>query len=292
MPFHGVTAAAITPRGKGGSDVDLGAALEIIDFLCAAGVSGIELLGTAGEFPNLGSDSRSRLTYMAVKRSRVPVLVGVSHSALEDAIALGREAAYAGAAGLLLMPPYFYRCHQPEIREFYTRFAEQMPQGVPLFLEHAPAYASPIERETAAALLSAGRFAGIKDSGGDPAYLELLHDQPSTLLVGDDASFPHTRAHGVISAAASAVPELILGLNRSLAAGDRAATAHLEARLREFLGWMAHFPTPFGIKEAIAARGLKVGPPAIPPACETQRRLDEFRGWFRSWLTVVRKETQ
>jgi dihydrodipicolinate synthase/N-acetylneuraminate lyase len=64
----------------------------------------------------------------------------------------------------------------------------------------------------------------------------------------------------------------------------------LEARLREFLGWMARFPVPLGIKEAVAARGLKVGPPAVPPACETQRELEEFRSWFRPWLAIIRKE--
>ena len=290
MAFHGVNAAAVTPRGKAGSDVDLGAALEIVDFLCAAGVAGIELLGAAGEFPNLGSDSRSRLTYMAVKRSRVPLLVGVSHSTLDGAVELGREASCAGAAGLLLMPPYFYRYEQAEVREFCLRFAGQMPGDVPLFLEHAPSLASPLEVATAAELLETGKFAGIKDSGGDPAYLELLRGLPATLLAGDDAAFPHSHAHGVVSAAACAVPELVLALERSISSGDRPATARLEARLREFLGWMLRFPFPLGIKEAVAARGLEVGPPAVPPACETQRNLAEFRAWFQPWLTLIRKE--
>src|ERR1035438_3710462 len=79
---------------------DIGATLELIDFLCAAGVQGIALLGSTGEFVNLNFDDRVRLVYLAVKRSRVPVLAGVSHSTLDGALALGREASAAGAAGL------------------------------------------------------------------------------------------------------------------------------------------------------------------------------------------------
>src|ERR1039458_7360617 len=101
QPFSGVIAAAVTPHGKRGDDPDIGATLELIDFLCAAGVQGIALLGSTGEFVNLNFDDRGRLVYLAGKRSRVPVLAGVSHSTLDGALALGREASAAGAAGLL-----------------------------------------------------------------------------------------------------------------------------------------------------------------------------------------------
>src|SRR5438067_5323468 len=122
----GIIVAAVTPRRKDGREVDVAAALELIDFLCAAGVSGIALLGSTGEFLNLTFDERVRLAYMAAKRSRVPLLVGVGHSSFHGAVELGREAAGAGAEGLLLMPPYFFRYNQEDIREFYLQFASQI----------------------------------------------------------------------------------------------------------------------------------------------------------------------
>ena len=195
QPFAGVIAAAVTPHAKRGDEPDIGATLELIDFLCAAGVQGIALLGSTGEFVNLNFDDRVRLVYLAVKRSRVPVLAGVSHSTLDGALALGREASAAGAAGLLLMPPFFFRYRQPEIGEFYLRFAAEMSHGAPIYLYNIPAFTSEIASETAVQLLSTGRFAGIKDSSGSwdnfHALSQYKQEHPYTLLVGHDA---HLRA--------------------------------------------------------------------------------------------------
>lgn len=290
QPLSGVIAAAATPH-KCGTEPDIGATLELIDFLCAAGVQGIALLGSTGEFVNLKFDDRVRLVYLAVKRSRVPVLAGVSHSTLDGALALGGEASAAGAAGLLLMPPFFFRYRQPEIREFYMRFAGAMHRGAPVYLYNIPAFTSEIAGETAVQLLSTGRFAGIKDSSGDWDNFQVLSryklEHPYTLLVGHDAIFARARkagADGVVSGGACAVPELLLSLDRAIAQQDEGETARLDARLHEFLARIERFPTPVAIKAALAVRGIKTGPPPVPLAPETQAALDEFRDWLRGWL--------
>jgi 4-hydroxy-tetrahydrodipicolinate synthase len=290
QPFSGVIAAAVTPHGKRGDEPDIGATLELIDFLCRAGVQGIALLGSTGEFVNLNYDDRVRLVYLAVKRSRVPVLAGVSHSTLDGALALSREASTAGAAGLLLMPPFFFRYRQPEIREFYMKFAE-MSHGAPIYLYNIPAFTSAIEGETAVELLSTGRFAGIKDSSGDWENFQVLrrHKQahPYTLLVGHDAVFARARregADGVVSGVACALPELLLALDRAIVQKDEAEAQRLDARLHEFLARIEPFPTPVAIKAALAERGIKTGPLPVPLASETQAALDDFRAWFRAWV--------
>ncbi|HLY16284.1 MAG TPA: dihydrodipicolinate synthase family protein [Bryobacteraceae bacterium] len=292
MPtFSGVIAAAVTPHGKRGDEPDIGATLELIDFLCAAGVRGIALLGSTGEFVNLNFDDRVRLVYLAVKRSRVPVLAGVSHSSLDGALALGREATAAGAAGLLLMPPFFFRYGQPEIREFYLRFAAEMSHGAPVYLYNIPAFTSAIAKETAVELLSTGRFAGIKDSSGDWSYFMALNrhkeGHPCTVLVGHDVIFAPARragADGVVSGVACAVPELLLALDRAIQQQDHPEAARLDARLHEFLDRIERFPVPLSIKAALAVRGIKTGPAPVPLARETQAALDEFREWFKAWL--------
>jgi 4-hydroxy-tetrahydrodipicolinate synthase len=288
QPFSGVIAAAVTPHGKRGDEPDIGATLELIDFLCKAGVHGIALLGSTGEFVNLNFDDRVRLVYLAVKRSRVPVLAGVSHSTLDGALALGREASAAGAAGLLLMPPYFFRYAQPEIREFYLKFAE-MSHGAPIYLYNIPAFTSEIAVETVVQLLSTGRFAGIKDSSGDWDNFLVLNrykqEHPYTLLVGNDAIFARAReagADGVVSGVACALPELLLSLDLAIAQRDKAEVQRLDARLHAFLGRIERFPTPVAIKAALAARSIKTGPLPVPLARETQAALDEFKEWFRT----------
>jgi 4-hydroxy-tetrahydrodipicolinate synthase len=293
----GVIVAAVTPRRKDGREVDVAAALELIDFLCGAGAAGIALLGSTGEFLNLTFDERTRLTYMAAKRSRVPLLVGVGHSSLDGAVELGREAMGAGAAGLLLMPPYFFRYSQADIREFYLRFVAQMSAETRTFLYNIPFFTNPLESVTAVELLQTGQFAGIKDSSGQMDYFQTLAAarpaRPFTLLVGNDVIFTPARgkgADGVVSGVACAVPELMLALDRAVCARSPEKVAVLEVRLQEFIRWLDRLPVPMGIKAATEVRGLQVGPPAVPLSPQSQRAQEEFREWFKAWLPVVQKE--
>jgi 4-hydroxy-tetrahydrodipicolinate synthase len=288
--FAGVTAAAATPHGKRGDEPDIAATLELIDFLCAAGVQGIALLGSTGEFPHFHFEDRMRLIFLGVKRSRVPVLAGISHSTVDGAVVLGREATAAGAAGLLLMPPYFFRYGQPEIREFYLRFAAEMGHAAPVYLYNVPAFTSAIAAETAVQLLSTGQFAGIKDSSGDwNMFLALqgARQHPFTLLMGHESLFAPALAggaDGVVSGVACAVPELVVALNQAVQQGDQAEISRLDARLQEFLAAVMRFPFPVALKAALGVRGLNTGTLPVPLAPETQAELDKFREWFRGWL--------
>src|SRR5216684_3274807 len=221
-PIAGIYVAAVTPQRKGG-EADFAAMLELVDFLAAAGVNGIALLGSTGEFLHLAFDDRVRLVQLAVKRSRVPVLVGVGHSTIEGAIALGRDAVSAGAAGLLLMPPYFFRYSQEDIHEFYLQFAATVGPQARILLYNVPFFTNEIAIETATSLLATGHFAGIKDSSGQYTYFERLHavskEKPFILLVGSDRIYTRARqagAHGVVSGVACAVPELLVALDRAI----------------------------------------------------------------------------
>lgn len=234
---------------------------------------------------------------LAIKRSRVPVTVNVSHSSLDGALELAREALSQGAAALLLMPPYFFPYGQPEIQEFYLRFARAAGSRIPILLYNIPAFTSPIHFDTLAHLLATGLYAGVKDSSGsleDFRRMKMLHAQsPFTMMIGADGIFTLAReegADGTISGVAGALPELMMGLEKAIASGAAEKRDRLEARLQEFIVWIARFPVPFGLKEAVNLRSLKTGPHALPPSPETERRLGEFREWFRGWLPEVLKE--
>lgn len=297
VPISGVYAAAVTPRREGSHEADLGAVLELIDFLGAAGVDGVALLGSTGEFLHLDPADRIRLIELAVKRSRAPVLAGVGHSTLDGAVELARAAASAGVAGLLLMPPHFFRYGQEEIREFCLQFVAAAGREARIFLYNIPFFTNEIEIGTALDLLSTGLFAGIKDSSGQYQYFERLQslcaEKPFTLLVGNDCIFTRARragAHGIVSGIACAAPELVVALDRAIRENRPEQAGRLDTKLREFIVWHDRFPTPVAIKAAVAARGLNVGPLAAPLAPGTQQRLDEFREWFAGWLPEVRRE--
>ncbi|HXS98824.1 MAG TPA: dihydrodipicolinate synthase family protein [Candidatus Limnocylindrales bacterium] len=267
-----IYAAAITPRGKQ-FEIDYGAAFELIDFLCRAGVHGIALFTTAGEYGALRSEDRSRLVYLAVKRSRVPLLAGVGSATLDDSVKLGREARDTGAAGLLLPPPYFFHYEQDDLREFCVQFAMQV-EGVPVYLVRTAALCA----DTAAALLATGRFAGVvEEAGGSFGWAkghEVLAGEDGGLRQGLDGG-----ASGAVSAAACAIPELVLAL---------AGGAAVDELLREFLDWMKRAPWPVMLKAAVRGRGLKTGPEGAALSAERLRSVSEFAAWFHGWLPSVK----
>ena len=272
LKLGGVYASAITPHMADILEPDYSAALDLLDFLAGAGVDGICLLGTAGEFLNYSFDERHRLVYLGSKRSRVPLLVGVSHSTLAGAVQLAGEAVAAGADGLLLMPPYFYRYSQCEIEEFYREFAREATDVVPVLLHHAPQFTSGLEIATIRRLIAGGGFAGIKDSSGDwcrmAELLELKREFPFALFCGSDrlaARALSEGADGVISDCACAMPEFAPGDPRAI----------------EFLDWIEKLPPLTAVKRALELQGQKAGAPLTPLAPETARLLEEFDLWFK-----------
>ena len=282
------------PRRANEYSIDLGATLELIDFLSESGVAGIALLGSTGEFVHFALDDRRHMVKFAARRSRVPLLVNVSHSTLDGALELAREAARAGVSGLLLMPPHYFRYSQEEIRTFYLAFADSFRDVIPTYLYNIPAFTNEISSALAAELLGSGRFAGIKDSSGDMEYFSDLAQQaartPFTILVGQERVYVQQRsngAHGAVSGVATALPELMLALERAIVAQDRTGVERLEARLAEFLAWSDLFPWPASAKEALKQRKLKSGALAIPLSSAKERKLAEFADWFRAWLPAV-----
>jgi len=286
----GVLADAATPRRAQEHSIDLGATLELVDFLGESGVAAIVLLGATGEFVHFALDDRRHMVNFAVKRSRVPLLVNVSHSTLDGAVELGREAAAAGAAGLLLMPPYYFRYGREAIIQFGLTFAAEVGEAAPIYL-------SGLDPASAVELFATGLFAGTIESSGSLENLRLLAEQasqtPFLLLHGCERTYAAARdlgAVGILSGLASAVPELMVALDKALreAASDR--IAGFQARVIQFLDWTDQIPFPVGIKEAAKQRKLKMGAPAVPLSEAEERKLDEFRQWFRDWLPSVLRE--
>jgi dihydrodipicolinate synthase/N-acetylneuraminate lyase len=164
----GLVAAAVTPRNSS-EEIDFGAAFELLDFLSRAGVDGIALFTATGEYPSLAAGERSRLLYLAVKRSRAPLFAGIGSATLDGSLSLAREARDAGAAALLLPPPHFFRYEQDDLREFYLQFAAHAGSGSPVYIVNTPEFTSTIEPETLRELLASGFFAGVADNISEAA---------------------------------------------------------------------------------------------------------------------------
>ena len=292
----GAMAAVIAPRREEGHTIDISQALDIVDFVNERGVKGVAVLGATGEFIHYDAEERMRLAQMAVRRSRTPVIVNVSHSTLEGAVVLARQATEVGATALLLMPPHFFRHSQEGIIAYYDAFARQTAGLAPTLLYNLPFFTTGMEPATACAILETGQFAGIKDSSGNTEIFDAVHAlrqrMPFRHLLGNDRLLASHRAKadGVISGCACGIPELIVAIDRAATRGDSEALARRGALLDSFIEHIDPFPTPFGIQLTMKARGFKKAAPPLPIGPTAQRKADEFGEWFRGFELAMKDE--
>jgi dihydrodipicolinate synthase/N-acetylneuraminate lyase len=287
----GIYAALATPRRPNSIAADTSALFDYLDVVAKAGVDGFVLFGATGEFVHFDTGQRTLVASLAIKRSRVPVLVNVSHSTLDGAIALGQAAAEHGASGVMLMPPYFYHYPDRDIFAYYARFFEALGGRIPVYLYNLPIFTNPLSAELATRLLTEMPFAGVKDSSGEWDSFEMLRraraQRDFRLLAGHEKIYPRARvsgADGVISGVAAAMPELMVALDRAILAGKQERAAQLDGYVHEMLAWLGRFPATVGIKQAAVARGWKQDHFAAPadPAL-----LSEYRAWLSGWIPRV-----
>jgi dihydrodipicolinate synthase/N-acetylneuraminate lyase len=297
LPASGVYAALATPRRPNSIEADAAALLDYLDAVVRAGVDGLVLFGSTGEFVHFDVGERMRLLMFAVRRSRVPVLVNVSHSTLAGAVELAEHSVDVGAAGVLLMPPYFYTYGDGQLARFYEDFVRLLGSKTSIYLYNLPCFTNRISAELAAGLLSSGAFAGIKDSSGEWQTFETLNalqaKRPFRLLVGNDSLYLRARvggAHGIVSGVAAAMPELLVAIDDAIRNSKLDRSQELNVRLEEFVDWLGKFPATVGIKQTAAARGWKHEELAVPLDEPTTEILRAFRQWLRNWIPMVLSE--
>ncbi|MFZ0592259.1 MAG: dihydrodipicolinate synthase family protein [Bryobacteraceae bacterium] len=295
---HGVYAALATPRRQSLAEPDDAAFLDYLDIVSRAGVNGLVLFGSTGEFVHFDMDDRMHTLNLAIKRSRVPVLVNVSHSTLDGAVALADDAINKGAAGVLVMPPYFYKYEESDLEEFFFRLARAVDGRIPVYLYNLPQYTNPISPPLLERLLTSGLFAGIKDSSADwELFQHLAHlrgECKFQLLAGNEKIYLRQQLEhgtdGIVSGISAALPELLLGVDRAVQTHNPERARKLDTYVQEFLERIDRLPATIGIKQAASSRGWHLEHFAIPPGSAQSSELTRFRDWLKEWIPMVIEE--
>jgi 4-hydroxy-tetrahydrodipicolinate synthase len=278
-------------------EADAGELLDYLDAVVHAGVDGLVLFGSTGEFIHFDIEERMRVLGLAIRRSRVPMLVNVSHSTLEGAVQLAENAVAVEAHGILLMPPYYYTYSDDQLHSFFVSFVQEVGTAVPIYLYNIPSCTNAISPELAGTLLSEGSYAGIKDSGDNPQLFDTLNalrqQRQFSYLVGHEKRYLQdlsAGADGVVSGVAAAVPELPVALGRAIRNGYGEKAGRLNARLEEFLVWIDKFPGTIAIKQAAVHRGWPLNHFPFPLGERTNAEILQFRRWLDQWLPAVLAE--
>ncbi len=169
---RGVFAAALTPLEDDLSP-DIGATLGHYRWLLNQGCDGIVCLGTTGEANSFSLDERlALLDGLGETELPAKLVVGTGCCAVSDTVRLSKKALEIGAAGVLVLPPFYYKGVSDD--GLYGAYAETIERigdpALKLYIYHFPKMtALEIGLELIGRLIAAypETVVGLKNSSGD-----------------------------------------------------------------------------------------------------------------------------
>lgn len=277
--FHGVLPALITPFTEDGGAVDAAALAGNVERLIAGGVGGLVPGGSTGEFTTLSNAERRQVAEATIEAAggRVPVVVGTGALSTRETVELSVHAERAGAAAVMVVPPFYDAPKWHELRAHYQAVADAV--SIPIMYYNLPGATGV---HLSAAQLRELPISCLKDTGGDAvAATELIQTDGPTLLNGYDTLTFAALAAGVeaiVWGAASILPEPCVELHRHLIDDiDLPAARELWARLWPLCRFLEDQSYSAAVKTACRLVGDTTGPVRAPLLELDDAATDELR---------------
>ena len=174
---------------------------KLIDHVIDAGVHGIFVSGTAGEFYGFGQEEKKELFQIAVDQTdhRVPVYAGAGAITTKETVALTTIAQNSLADAVSVLTPMFVSLTQAELIAHYRTIAENTDLPILLY-NNAPKTNINLTAETVEKLAEIDQVVGVKDSSGDFSltieYIRRTRDKEFSVLVGRDTQIHACLCYG------------------------------------------------------------------------------------------------
>ena len=284
-PWHGVLVANPVALDEK-LEVDFDRYAGHIGWLAQSGCDGITPNGSLGEYQSLTAEERGRLVMTAMEAAPdgFSVIPAVGAYGSRESVRWAEQAAEAGAAAVMALPPNSYRADERSVIEHYRALAAV---GLPVV-----AYNNPLDTKVdlgprmLARLYEEGLIVAVKEFAGDPrrAYeVRELAPELDVLIGSDDTvlEIALAGAKGWISGYTSAFPKACVSLYHASVNGDLDTAVPLYRTLHPLLRWDSKTEFVQAIKlsmDIVGHDGGRCRPPrvALDPEHEAQvRRLTE-----------------
>lgn len=277
-PFGTVLTAMVTPFTKDGK-LDVDAGVRLAAHLVDNGCDGLVLAGTTGESPTTTEDEKLELlrAVIAAVGDRAKIVAGAGSNDTAHSVELARDAARAGAHGLLVVTPYYSRPPQAGLYAHFTAVADATDLPVMLY-DIPPRSVVPIETETIRRLADHPRILAVKDAKGDlNAGAELIGTTDLEFFSGDDPlNLPwlSVGAVGFVSVIGHLVPQRLRALHTAFMQGDLAKAREINLSLVPVNRSVARLGGVSASKAGLRLMGLDVGDPRLPQVAPTTEQID------------------
>jgi len=291
--FRGTAPALVTPFTTDG-ELDLAAFRGLIDWQIEGGVEGLVVLGTTGENATVWPEERRRIVETAIEHTagRVPVIIGTGNNSTSESIVFSKEAASAGADGLLVVGPYYNKPTQAGFRAHVAAIADAT--DCPIIVYNVPGRTSfNCKAETMLQIAEeVPSVVGVKEASGDLAQIsDILAHRPERLAVysGDDEmTLPLIAlgADGVISVLANALPDVFDELVQAALAGEFETARRLHFRLLPAMRACFLETNPITIKTVLGAMGRMESTMRLPLVPMSEENRQKVLNIFAEYTAV------
>lgn len=266
-----VLSAMVTPFDAQGA-LDLEVAQQLARWLAEHGNDGLVVAGTTGESPTLSDRERLDLIRAVSEAVTIPVIAGTGSNDTHHTVELTKQAESCGAAGVLLVGPYYNRPPQAGIEAHFRAAAEST--GLPVMIYDVPARTGRrIARDVLVRLVrEVPNIVALKDATGDPsasAALVASLGDGFELYSGDDPLTLALLAVGAVGLVGTSTHWTGVEMAEMIAAFEKGDVAHsrqINARLIESFEFVNSDTVVFSmaIKAMMRTLGIPVGECRLP----------------------------
>ena len=268
--IKGTATAMITPFLKEGG-VNFDAFGKMIEYQIAGGTDALVILGTTGEPSTMTDEEKVAVMEYAVKKiaGRAKIIFGTGSNCTDGAVKASVRAEKMGADGLLCVTPYYNKCTQKGIIEYYKAICGAVK--IPVIAYNVPARTGVnILPSTAEELAKIPNMAGIKEACGNMEQIceTMRRVRPfCDVYSGDDnlnVPILAIGGAGLISVASNLAPKEVKAVYTYVADGNLAKANELQDRLLPLIDACFTEVNPIPVKAGCDMLGLDAGVPRAP----------------------------
>lgn len=260
----------------------------IVDWLIAAGISGLYPNGSTGEFTRFSFEERKEIVRIVTEQTagRAYVLAGAAEANVDLTLQAAAYYHSLGADAVAIVAPFYYKISQDGVYAYFAEIARESP--IDLTLYNIPQFSNPIGLDIIRRLAAEQpRIIGIKDSSRDlPFFLNLMHEiaplRPDFIfLLGcEEMILPALLmgADGGTLATSGVVPEVVMKLYHLAQAGRLEEARAIQYKLLDLIRMLvfgADFPE--AVRQAVGLRGFQMGIGRQPLSATQKFSLEEVR---------------
>jgi len=271
-PLFGIILTAmVTPFTENG-DVDYELAIKLSNYLFENGSDGIVLCGTTGESPTLSWEEQHDL-FIAVKGSldsSCKLIVGTGSNCTSEAVEATKKAYASGAAGALVVVPYYNKPPQEGLYKHFSSIANSA-KDLPLMLYNIPGRTGcNLLPDTVNKLMDFSNILSIKAASGrieEVTELRAICGSQLSVYSGDDSlllPMLSVGAVGVVSVASHLVGLQLKEMIESFQSGNVSNALAIHEKLQPLFKALFMTTNPIPIKAALELSGWNVGNPRSP----------------------------